>query len=62
MNEWRKGDFIGTKKFKYVYGIGECRSFLCKQKPLHFVYFKVFIKDGIITGEYEIINKEEFRK
>lgn len=66
---YRKGDYIGTNKYNYLETHASCLSPACREfekqkyqgRVIGFgrsVYVKVFLKDGIITGEHEIINYE----
>jgi hypothetical protein len=56
---WKVGDFIGTKKYKSLFCITECRSNKCL-RPVrignigNFFNLDVFLKKGILTSKYKI--------
>lgn len=64
-NYWNKGDFIGKRITKKVLCIGDCWSEKCSSYYKHdyenadihcrFFDIEVFIRRGIITGEYKIL-------
>lgn len=56
LNEYRKGDKIKDNKIETLYCIGECQSKWHSGDP--FFDIKLKVKNGIITGEYEIIKHE----
>jgi hypothetical protein len=62
---FRKGDYIGTKKYNYLWCVADCRSHYCMQqsaKEIGYVsgfgkifHVEVMLYDGCITGEYNIV-------
>jgi len=66
--EYRIGDFIGTDQYRYIYCYGSCISETCKQYRVantlegfepagRNLDLHVFLKNGIITGRYRVLNK-----
>ena len=61
---WKKGDYIGTKKYIYLDCIADCHSNKCvnhENKRLGYVSgfgrmfdVKIFLDKGIVNGKYEI--------
>jgi hypothetical protein len=68
LNVWRLGDYVGTKKYNYLNCVADCKSVTCLQKTNEDLGYssgfgqmfdiEVFLKDGIVTGNYNIILPE----
>ena len=66
LEEWRKGDYIGTTQFNFLECIADCRTAICKawqNKKMGYssgfgrsCEVRVRLEEGIVTGEYEILD------
>lgn len=69
LDVWRKGEYIGTKKYNDLDCLAGCESETCKAwvvKEFGYwggfgrpIYLRVFLKDGVVTGEYQIASALE---
>lgn len=65
---WRKGDFVGTHKYNDLDCLASCQSVECMEWERQsagyssgfgrMFYLRVFLNNGIVTGEYEIKKTE----
>jgi len=65
LDVWKKGDYIGTKKFNYLECIADCHSNKClnhvNKKQGYVSGFgrmfdvRIFLDNGIVNGKYKIL-------